>query len=116
MMATSHGFRPPAMLATVGAVDLRRLLKVLLTLMELKIAATTRLGSDHDTDVAEVPLGWTDQEGSDSWSVRQRAGRPLRPHRRCPASPRRPSRAFLNYRFEPLVDPDCKMGATGTCL
>ncbi|CAM5668502.1 hypothetical protein BOQ63_000260 (plasmid) [Streptomyces viridifaciens] len=44
--------------------DLRRLLGVLLAVVELEITATTRLGSDQDTDVAEVLLGWSDQVGS----------------------------------------------------
>ncbi|MFH9354797.1 hypothetical protein [Kitasatospora sp. NPDC017646] len=44
--------------------DLRRLLGVLLAVVELEITATTRLGSDQDTDVAEVLLGWTDQVGA----------------------------------------------------
>ncbi|WP_158714262.1 hypothetical protein [Kitasatospora aureofaciens] len=43
--------------------DLRRLLGVLLAVVELEITATTRLGSDQDTDVAEVLLGWSDQVG-----------------------------------------------------
>ncbi|MCG6494095.1 hypothetical protein [Kitasatospora sp. A2-31] len=43
--------------------DLRRLLGVLLAVVELEIAASTRPGSDRDPDVAEVLLGWNDQVG-----------------------------------------------------
>ncbi|MFJ6140571.1 hypothetical protein [Kitasatospora sp. NPDC092286] len=44
--------------------DLRRLLGVLLAVVELEITANTRLGSDQDTDVAEVLFGWTEQVGA----------------------------------------------------
>ncbi|CAM5573271.1 hypothetical protein BOQ63_002945 (plasmid) [Streptomyces viridifaciens] len=44
--------------------DLRRLLGVLLAVVELEITAATRLGSDQDTDVAEVLPGWTDEVGA----------------------------------------------------